>query len=478
MAKRRKKNIRKTRKGKDFTKRLVRATKINASTRIETCNESLSPFGGLLAVVKFLDLVQFRQIFNSTYTTPSRDPANGHYFMVKGILMLLFIGFNRLWHFFYIRFDPVLCGIFNVVCLPVASTYWRYMDSMGINQAVSLLNVMGRLRERVWRICELDYAKVRINIDTTVETVYGDQQGARKGHNPRQRGKKGYRPVLGFIDETREYLIGKLRKGETLSGQEAADFIKKIRVWLPGCVRHVLIRADGEFCSWEAVKAALEEGLEFIFANKLCKPAFDPAMWYRPWKRRDIEFNSCAYQPKGWGAAVRFVVMRIPKEETKPADKQIQCSLFEEDRYKYRIFCTILGGPAHKIIDEYDTRADVENLVGEAKREGLAAIPSNKFKNNYAFFQMVMLSYNIWRYIKLMASKCIGEAETEDARFDGIAANTIRIARLKLLFVAAKVIKDAVKYSLYDSRTPSLFGFYDFMDRLRKKPRPWEVAPA
>lgn len=477
MANRRKQNIRRTHKGKALTKKLGKATKINASTRIETCEERLSPFGGLLAVVKFLDLVQFGQIFNIDYTKPSRDPVKGHYFMVKGILMLLFIGFNRLWHFFYIRFDPVLCGIFNAACLPVASTYWRYLDSMGINQAVSLLKVMSRLRERVWQICGLDYSDVRISIDTTVETVYGNQQGGRKGHNPRQRGKKGYRPVLCFIDETREYLSGKLRKGETISGQEAADFIKKIRVQLPGCVRHVLIRADGEFCNWDAVKAAREEGLEFIFANKLCKPPFDPAGWYQPWKRRDIEFNSCVYQPKEWGAAVRFVAMRIPAEETRSAGQQIQCSLFEEDRYKYRIFCTLRGGSAHKIIDEYDTRADVENLIGEAKREGLAAIPSSKFKNNYAFFQMVMLSYNIWRYIKLIASKCSREAETEDAGLEGIAANTIRIARLKLLFVAAKVIKDAVKYSLYDSRTPALLGFYSFMDRLRKKPKPWEVAP-
>ena len=103
--------------------------------------------------------------------------------------MLLFIGFNRLWHFFYIRFDPVLCGIFNVVCLPVASTYWRYLDSMGVNQAFSLLNVMRMLRERVWQVCGINYKKVKVSIDTTVETVYGDQQGVRKGHNTSHRGK-------------------------------------------------------------------------------------------------------------------------------------------------------------------------------------------------------------------------------------------------------------------------------------------------
>jgi hypothetical protein len=169
--------------------------------------------------------------------------------------------------------------------------------------------------------------------------------------------------------------------------------------------------------------------------------------------------------------------MRIPIDEPKTPDKQIQCMLFEEDRYKYRIFCTSLNGPAHKVIDEYDIRADVENLVGEAKREGLTAIPSNKFKKNSAFFQLVMLSYNIWRYIKLIASMSPIEREADTVNFNGIKSNTIRIARLKLLFVAAKVLKDTVKYSSYDTRTPTLLGLYDLMDRLREKPRLWELAP-
>jgi len=41
MAKLRKKNTRKTRKSKEFTKKLVKTKQINASTRIETCDESL-----------------------------------------------------------------------------------------------------------------------------------------------------------------------------------------------------------------------------------------------------------------------------------------------------------------------------------------------------------------------------------------------------------------------------------------------------
>jgi hypothetical protein len=43
----------------------------------------------------------------------------------------------------------MFCGIFRLERLPVASTFWRYVDSLGITQADSLLNVISFLGERV-----------------------------------------------------------------------------------------------------------------------------------------------------------------------------------------------------------------------------------------------------------------------------------------------------------------------------------------
>jgi hypothetical protein len=391
--------------------------------------------------------------------------------------MLLFIGFNRIWHFVYVRLDAMLCGFFKLTRLPVASTYWRYVDSLGINQAKSVLKLADMLRERVWQLCGLQYVRIRINIDTTVKTVFGNQQGARKGHNTQHRGKLGLRPILGFIEETREYLVGKLRKGATVSGQEAAAFIADIQNHLPGCVREVLLRADGEFLSWESVQAAMAAGFDFIIANRGCTPVFDPGSWYRPWKRKAVEFNSCFYQPGGWEQPCRFVAMRIAKEQTPPSKQPQQCVLFEDDKYTYRIFCTNLAGSAHPIIIEYDKRADVENLVGEAKREGLDMIPSAKFKSNYAFFQIVMLAYNIWRYMKMLAQKSVSGALKKASLIKGIVANTVRIARLKLLFIAAKVVQDGnrdkIKYSVHDARTPEMLSFLRFLDNRRGQTKPW-----
>ena len=444
MVKFKKSDFRKNRNGKEFNENRPKAKKINASTQYDTCSEQLSPFGGLLPLIKFLDLVDFQQMFDFAYRAPSRKPKLGHYSMMVGLLMLLFIGFNRIWHFSYLRLDAMLCGFFNLTRLPVASTFWRYVNSLGINQAQSLLELMAQLRERVWKVCDVSFYRVCLDIDTTVETVFGHQQGARKGHNTKHRGKKAYRPVLCFIEQTREYLLGKLRKGETISGKETAAFIAKIKGCLPDCVQQVLIRADAEFQSWESVYQCIQNGFNFIIANKRCNPPFDPKGWYRPQKRRPYEYNSCIYQPMRWLQPVRFVAMRMPKEKKDVKDPLVQCELFEDDRYKYRIFCTDLQRKAHKVIVEYDKRADVENLVGESKREGLDAIPSSRFKNNYAYFQIVMLAYNIWRYLKMIAEQTQAEQPVEKAGkrhgLEGIKNNTVRIARLRLLMIAAKVV--------------------------------------
>jgi len=477
------------RQNKDSAGRLInqgengcpaKATKIGPSTAYGYCSERLSPFGGLLGLVKFMDAVKFKEIFYGFYKLPARTPELGHYRMVYGIIMLLFIGFNRIWHFVYIRIDPMVCSIFNVVKLPYVTTYWRYVDSLGINQGKSLLDVMSALRERVWQLCGISYRSIHINIDTTVETIYGKQQGGRRGHNTKHRGKEGLRPVLCFIEETREYFTGKLRAGKTIGGEEVAALIRSFRKYLPGCVERVILRGDGEFISWDAVEAAMEEGYHFIFGNKVCNPPFEASQWYKIRKKDTIEYNEIMYQPMGWDHACRFVVMRIPKEDVSKS-KEVQLELLEDERYTYRIFVTSLKGKPHAVIEGYDKRADCENLIGEAKREGLEAIPSSKFASNYAYFQLVMLAYNIWRSFKMIAEHSQTEPAEQgkqtECSLKGIMNNTIRIARLKLLFLAAKIRSHSgtgtVKYSQHDSRAAGLFRFLEYLDKLRQQIRPW-----
>jgi hypothetical protein len=61
MVRRPKENTRKNCSRKGSNAGRVRARKINSSTNYATCTEQLSPFGGLLALIKFLNVVGFQK---------------------------------------------------------------------------------------------------------------------------------------------------------------------------------------------------------------------------------------------------------------------------------------------------------------------------------------------------------------------------------------------------------------------------------
>ena len=439
--------------------------KIGASTPYGYTDEHLTPYGGLLPLEKFLDAVKFKELFAAVFVEPGRKTRSGSYFFVKGLLLLLFIGFKRIYHFSYVQEDPMLLGLMGVKRLPHISTFWRFLKSVGINQARTLVRMMAGVRERAWHTLGMDLKRIHIDIDTTVETIYGQIEGARIGHNPKGRGKKGLRPVLAFIPETKEYLSGKLRTGQTIGGEETARFIHTLRPLLPGCVQEARIRADAEFFSWETVEACLEKDFRFTIAVKRASPPFDPTRWHSRGKKTAIQYNQCIYQPQGWEFPCRFVAMRIPKA---PEEDSGQEALFQDDRYKYRVFVTDSRKAPHNAIAEYDQRAGAENLVGEAKREGLAAIPSKNFQTNMAYFQIVMLAYNLWRYLKLLSH--------EDSTTEPVL-NTVHVSRLKLLFLSAKIVthsnRTVVKYSGYLSRRTILDHLFKRVDHLRKHPGLW-----
>jgi hypothetical protein len=179
------------------------------------------------------------------------------------------------------------------------------------------------------------------------------------------------------------------------------------------------------------------------------------------------EYNSVVFKPPTWSKAYRFVAMRILQTPEKKNPQQSE--LLNEPVYKYRIFVTDLKGSAHRVIDVYDKRAGAENLIGEAKREGLCAIPSKVLATNMAFFQMVMLTYNLWRHLQAFA-----DAEKSAT----LRRHTVHIVRLKLLFLAAKIVRHSdkvkVKYSDYLDVRPQLEKLFKKLDELLQKPGVWD----
>ena len=253
---------------------------------------------------------------------------------VLALVLGRYVGFARLNQLRFIACDPILTGILKVTRLPPQSTLWRFLASLHLNVARQILSLQRQLRERVWAAANVRLTTVTLDTDTTVHTLYGRQMGGRKSYNPKNKGKRSYQPILTFLAETREYLMGGLRHGDRPSGKEIAAHLQSAFRALPGSVKRILARADSGFYCWEAVAAYQQAHCQFVIVARKTRRLVEQlqqAEW-KPSPHSDAEAEcEFLYQPQGWAHSCRFVALRYPKEPESGEAEQYQ--LFETSSY-------------------------------------------------------------------------------------------------------------------------------------------------
>jgi Transposase DDE domain group 1 len=305
-----------------------------------------------------------------------------------------------------------------------------------------------------------------LDTDTTVHTVYGNQMGARKSYNPKNKGKKSYQPIITFLAETKEYLAGELRNGDKPSGAQIARHVKNAVAALPKTVEKVFARADSGFYCWEAVEAYEKLGCQFIVvARKTSRlvSQLKAAQW-EPSPETDAS-QQCEfwYQPDGWGKAYRFLALRYEKKMEAPeAGQPEQYQLFETADYTYRVFVTNMDGRLDTMVWFYNQRGGAENLIKEANNDaGLKAYPSNNWVMNAIHFQIAMLAYNLNCWLMLFNREGTESAET-------LSHTTLATARLRFLFLAAKIWRHGGQVGVrYSDHYQEQGIFQRLMGRLR-----------
>lgn len=440
--------------------------KIGASTPYEFKGKNLTAYGGLLPVATMLEKLGFQALVEETITCSRETRVMSLYKFVLGIVLGLYVGFPRLNQLRFIAGDPMLTGILKEPRLPPQSTLWRFLASLHLNVAGQILSIQRSMRQRVWQAANIRLQTVTLDTDTTVHTLYGNQMGARKSYNPKNKGKKSYQPMLTFIAETREYVWGELRNGDRPTGKQIYDHLKNAIAALPAGIQHVSARADSGFYCSEAVEAYEEANCGFVVvARKTSRliEQLEQAQW-KPSPKTDAgEQCEFVYQPEGWKRAYRFVALRYAKdEEHESADKVQQYQLFETRPYKYRVFVTNLQDPIPLVVWFYNQRAGAENLIKEANNDaGLAAHPSGRFDVNRNHFQLAMLAYNLNAWLMVFNREPQSDVNALDH-------TTLATSRLRFLFIAAKIWRHSgrtgVSYSdHYEEKTT----FQRLMTRLR-----------
>ena len=445
---------------------IAEPNKITASTAYDFEAKNLTAYGGLLPVATMLEKLGFQQLIEETLTVKRVTRAMPMCQFILAMVLAVYVGFSRLHHLQFLAREPMLTGILKVLRLPPQCTFWRFLASLHLGVARQLLEVQRRMRERVWEAAHVGLSVVTLDTDTTVHTLFGNQMGGRKSYNPKNKGKKSYQPILTFLSETREYISGELRNGDRPTGAQIARHLESVCAALPPTVKTIYARADAGFYCWEAVEAYQNQGVQFIISARKTSRLVDElkaAGWQRsPRTDADGQCEFC-YQPEGWAKAYRFIALRYQKQaQPSQADEPEQYQLFDTPEYSYRVFVTNMTDAICLLAWFYNQRAGAENLIKEANNDaGLAAHPSARWIMNCNYFQLVMLAYNLNCWLMLFNRE-------EDAKVDTLQHTTLATARLRFLFLAAKIWRHAGRVGVsYSDHYEEQGIFGRLMDRLR-----------
>ena len=441
--------------------------KIGAATQYDFSARNLTAYGGLLPVASMLEKLDFERLVEEMVPFRRRTRAMTAYRFILAIVLSLYVGFSRLNHLRFLEREPMLTGLLKVPRLPPQSTFWRFVAALHLSVTDRILRIQRTLRQRVWQAANVNLTTVTLDTDTTVHTLFGHQMGGRRSYNPKNKGKKSYQPMLTFLAETREYVGGELRNGDRPTGRQIARHLEGVFEALPEGVETVYARADSGFYCAEAVEAYQKAGVKFIVSARKTSRLIDElkaADWTGSPKTDADGQCEFRYRPEGWDEDYRFIALRYEKKKrNSQADIQPeQYQLFDTPEYSYRVFVTNMTGGIALLTWFYNPRASAENLIKEAKNDaGMADHPSGRWAMNCIFFQLALLAYNLNCWLMLFQREPEATVET-------LGHTTLATARLKLLFLAARIWRHAgrigVSYSDHYAEQPL---FHRLMTRLR-----------
>ena len=327
--------------------------------------------------------------------------------VLRMLLDLFLAGEQRIFGLEALSADPLFVVLSGGV-VPSLDTVYRDLarfDDASIDALEQMMAQHGlaelRGRRRRLRVVHLD-------IDTTVEPVFGEHEGALPGPNPRYHGRPSYHPVLARIAETDTCVGARLRPGDTAFGAAEVPLIER---WMdrvrgaigPDCLMYV--RIDGAADCADIMSAIERKGAFFLTKARmtpdLCGAVAVTSRWTtvdwdadgRPLRQvATIDFARSEWKQRG--LAVRVLAVRT---RDRLSGKQIY--LWEGLDYTVQVFLTndFVTAP-EDLAQKYNERAGIEPLIAEFKSSwGIGKVPSSSFVANDAALLLKLLAHNLLR---------------------------------------------------------------------------------
>ncbi len=355
-------------------------------------DKPVTPWGGLRLVQEMLLRMKFREALKASgLPQPGSNRGYDPVVMMEAFLVCVWIGGVRFSHTSIVRFDEALREIFGWKRVASVSTYTRWFRRFRREEVDQVFGSLGR-----WFWDQLSPRTITLDLDSSVVTRFGEQEGAAIGYSRQKFGKPSHRPLFAFVADWRMVLHAWLRPGNTDDLNGTRDFVEEALALLGDRHNVGLIRADAGFYDGEFVSALESKSIDYIVSAKLTRPLrqriADETQWASV-ERDAIAVAEFAYQGLRWSNARRMIVVR-QRIARKP--EALGRELIEVPGYKFSCFITTLKLSPVEIWRLYNGRSDSENRIAELKGDfGLNGFCLDPFYATEAAFRSVMLAYNL-----------------------------------------------------------------------------------
>ena len=249
-----------------------------------------------------------------------------------------------------------------------------------------------------------------LDLDATVKCLYGKQEGAVLGYNPKKPGRPSHSYHSALMANTRLALAV-----EVMAGNQTAPLHSMPGIWawldsLPQAERPALLRGDVAYGNDAVLREAEARDQPYLTKLRLTKNVKD--LIQKLFRSDDWEAAGQGWEGLddrltllGWSRARRVVVLRrkLTGEMliTGKDDHQEQFAFIQSDvptaRYEYAVLVTSTEHTILTLAQLYRDRADAENNFDELKNQwGWGGFTTQDLARCRLMARMVALVYDWW----------------------------------------------------------------------------------
>ena len=366
---------------------------------IEYSDKKVTPFGGMSLMKRFIDQTGIRdKLDNLDLPAPGSNRGYDPKQIVESFWLSIWTGASRYIHCDWLRYDRVLQDIFAWDNMPSQSTYSRFFNKFSQARNTSFFPELQH-----WFFSQIQVDNITVDLDSTVITKYGQQEGSARGYNPNKRGRNSHHPLMAFVSQTHMVANAWLRPGNTADNSSCVEFMQETFNEALKGKRIGLVRADSGFYTEDILSYLEKEKMNYIIATRMYSNVKHAVWELEDWIEltKGIELNEMIFQHEQ-GKPRRYIVIRKKIEDRPKATGKL---LFEDlPGYRYSCYVTNMDLPLDQIWNIYNTRADCENRIKELKQDfGLDNFCLKDFWATEASFRFIMVAYNLMSLFRFFA---------------------------------------------------------------------------